>query len=261
MIWWMAWALAEPTLEETPPPPVPDVVESLGGGVTINWTTMSLRVSAEAHGRGVDSSQKTVEQQARSLAEPALSAAIGQVQVDAQNTCGDLMEEKAYRLPIQARLARWSVVEARYYSSGKIEIDGELPLREVLIPWTIEHAKAPPPLGEKPDTTGVVVDARGLGVKPAFSPKLLSEKGEVLYDGGLWVDVGHTALPVVYVSSELHPAVSRAGEHPLSLKAASARGVDLVLADGDVRRFQQEFKGTRLLGEGRVILVVDPENL
>ncbi len=260
ILWMIASALAEPEVAPEAPP-VPDLVESFGGGVTMNWTKMSLRVTASAEGRGVNSSQKTVEQQARLSAEPALAAAMMKVQVDAQNTCGDLLEEPSYQGPLQARLARWSVVETRYFSSGRIEIDGELPVREVLIPWTIEHAQASPPVGQKPETTGVVVDARGLGVSPACSPKLLTEKGEVLYDGALWVDTANSRLPVIYVPAPTHADVARAGEHPSLFKAAQTRGVDLVLSEADVRRFREDFGGTRLLGEGTVVLVVDAENL
>jgi hypothetical protein len=87
-----------------------------------------------------------------------------------------------------------------------------------------------PPAGEPADLayTGLLIDARGLGAKPALAPAFLNTKGFKLF-----------GLAASYLKGALSQAirVSKAGINPLVVKASQAvKGSDLVLADNDIKK-------------------------
>lgn len=87
-----------------------------------------------------------------------------------------------------------------------------------------------PPTGEPDDMayTGLLVDARGLGAKPALAPAFLNTKGFKLF-----------GMAASYLKGALSQAirVSKAGINPLVVKASRAvKGSDLVLAENDIKK-------------------------
>jgi hypothetical protein len=101
------------------------------------------------------------------------------------------------------------------------------------------------------------VDARGIPANPAFAPQLVTRSGEVLFDGSTWASIAVETSPVVYVDDPAHPAAARAGPSPLFLRAVGQRGCDIEVSDADLPRWRDEVEGTRLIGEGRVVVVLD----
>ncbi len=79
-----------------------------------------------------------------------------------------------------------------------------------------------PSLTELPRFTGVVIDARGLGVKPALAPRILDENGLELYRGKFVPQekIAQNGL-VLYsrdlTAAQIHP---RVGKNPLTVKGA-----------------------------------------
>jgi hypothetical protein len=238
--------------------PTPDVRVAVRGDAVVNWTRLVLEVTASARGFGVESSQAVVEQEARRAVGPRMLAGARAIQVTTDDTVGDLESDARFGTAFGARIERWSVTEARYYSSGKVELLGELSLQDLLKPWTLSVA-LPPPVGEGDSRiTGVILDARGSGLVPAFSPRIKSADGDVLYDGTLWLDEAVGTTPVVFVSDESHPSAARAGKDPLRLRADASEGSDAWLTQEDSLRFQAELKDSRVLGRGTLVVLVGP---
>lgn len=237
-----------------------DVRETLAGSdVVVNWTTLSLEVSATGVG-GATESIKAVEELAQRDADAGIRQGVARVRVGVDRMVAQLQEVPEFGPALEARISRWEAVETRYHSSGKVEVDAELSLIDLLKPYTLARAKQPG-AGDGPQAryTGLVVDARGTDALPAWSPRLLASNGEVLWDGTVWEDVAIASAPAVFVSDPAHPASARAGEDPLFLRVDGANGPELTLTPEDSQRFRTSLGGTaRILGEGTVVVVVDP---
>lgn len=124
----------------------------------------------------------------------------------------------------------------------------------------LEEAAKTEPGG--PTYTGVVIDARGLGARPAMSPKLVEEGGDPLY-GSAYVSRDYAIEHgMAGYSKNLEAATrnSRVTDNPLVLKAAQASGAakaDLVLPKADALRLRTAAQSQSFLAQARVMIVLD----
>jgi len=117
--------------------------------------------------------------------------------------------------------------------------------------------------------TGLVIDARGTGAKPALAPRVLTTQGEEAYSAA-YVDKSQSAAPngddknriAWYVTSEsaakTHPRVAA---DPLVVKALRADGTnrtDLVIHDADAQLVQLLPENFMFLKQAKVIVILDP---
>lgn len=249
MILWLAslaWA------GETLPQPV---VTEAGAALELDWTRMVLRATASAGTHGTEST-RAVEELARRSLQVGMEQGVARIPVTSSVGFEALLGGPLGDA-LRSRMHRWEVTEAVYHASGRVELTAELSLQDLLKPWTLGRVGEPAETRATP-ITGLVVDARGSGAVPAWSPALLDADGAVLYDGWLWEEEAVTRAPVVYVADPAHPAAARAGERPLFLRAREARGPDLLLDAEEAARFRAEAQGARVLGEGTVVVVIDP---
>ncbi len=233
-------------------------------GATIDWTSMRLSIEDQAQPTpGSHTQAQVVEQQARGKLGPRVLEAAGQVRLDADARVRDLIEAQT-RLGehLGQESSSWHVAEARYYTSGRVEITGQLDLGAWLRP--VAYARASddePPQGENSRFTGVVVDARGLDAQGALAPRVLSSTGQVLYAiEHVHKAVSRKRMPVQYVTDPADPlAYERAGDNPLLLRAVQVESeVDLVLSPEDSVRLQTVSRDVHLLTDALVVLVLDP---
>ena len=234
-----------------------DVVREVAAGVEVNWTDLTLNASGIG-GTGGTEGRKAIEQLARREVEVSMRQGSSRIQVTTHQTLRDLELLPELADALGSRVSRWVVTEARYYASGKVELDGQLSLQDLLKPYTLKTSVPMPARDIQPDFTGLVVDARGRGVVPAWAPRILGQDGEVLHAGGVWDEQAVTVSPVVYVSDPAHSRARRAGDKPFIVVAESASGPDLVLSADDAGRFKEAMVGAAVLGEGTVVIVVDP---
>jgi len=110
--------------------------------------------------------------------------------------------------------------------------------------------------------SGLIVDARGLGVRPAISPRILTEDGREVYGSGYanreWaIEYGMAGYAKDLEAAKLD---ERVGQNPLIVDATKVTGsnrTDVVIADRDVRRIHTVEKNLKFLEECRVIILVD----
>ncbi|HEV8539641.1 MAG TPA: hypothetical protein VGQ60_00625, partial [Nitrospiraceae bacterium] len=129
--------------------------------------------------------------------------------------------------------------------------------------------------------TGLVIDARGLGVKPAFFPAVMDDKGDVLY-GPETVDratveqngmVQYKALPKdakisslfgeeAYVIRPVQLGTApREGRRPLKIKGADKSGAlkaNILISSEDAQKIRGDAKMKGALGRSKVVIVTDP---
>jgi hypothetical protein len=161
-----------------------------GPGGEVNWSGQIIK----ATGSGAPDMKATSAAQARLGATTAakldafrnLLAQVKGIQVSAGKTGSDAMASDEVRARVEGLIRGYRVTATRYYSDNGVEIDVEVPLAaltEALIPDTTgadAQKLACKDAGEKKNT-GLIVDARGLGVTPALAPRILDESGNTLY--------------------------------------------------------------------------------
>jgi len=146
----------------------------------------------------------------------------------------------------------------------------------------VQDQKLPPePAAES--YTGLVIDARGLGVKPACFPAVLDDKGEVVY-GPKMVDraaaqkdgmVHYMTAPkdadlsslfgegayVIRPVQSAPPAPPRSGRVPLKIKGGDKAGAlkaNIIISSDDAKKIRDDSALSVALKRSRVTVVTDP---
>ncbi|RKY75366.1 hypothetical protein DRQ15_08895 [candidate division KSB1 bacterium] len=206
------------------------------------------------------------------------------------------------RTKVEGVVRGFTVVDIRYMSTGDVEVDVEMPisgaLSDILLPQQFGGgqlmavaqplcptcgqpwpAGKPVPPGVKlimpPGTaqpggaeapsaayTGLVIDARGLQLRPAMSPKVLNEAGKEVY-GSMYVSRDYAVqIGVVGYAKSLEQARTneRVTDNPLVVKALKVVGpnrCDVVISNSDAQMIHTAASTMNFLDHCRVILVVD----
>ncbi len=239
------------------------IVRALSAG-TLNWTTMELCTeAAEANSSGSMAGYETLEGRARATLGPRMLNLAREVPIDATRSSGDLMgSTDAVADKLDANVSLWEVTEARYYTSGRVEVEVCLPVHPWLRPALTRMAtgvdrSSPPTV----PVTGLVVDARGLKVDPVIAPEIRDAGGALLYGAESMTSFAASQRPIaVYVSDPADPvAVRRAGEQPVIVPAASVSDrANLVLDAAASAIVHKAMESAGFLQQGTVVIVVDP---
>jgi hypothetical protein len=239
-------------LAGTPELALADVRTELADDAWMNWSTMRIEVAGSATDPKLAHDNRPLEQQAIAAVDARIGSVVGALPVRGRSILGDLVPGVEGTVKLT-----WTVGEGRYFRDGHVEVVGVVEVLPLLASWSRGRATKPPPatLGGK---TGLVLDARGLEVAPVFAPRVVSPGGAVLYDSVLSSDAAFEQAPVVWVSDPAHPAAVRAGTEPLLLGVDNAYGGDLVLSEAAAGRVARAFDQSRVLGDGTVVVVIDP---
>jgi hypothetical protein len=174
-------------------------------------------------------------------------------------------------------------------ADGAVEVTVRMPLwgsgtESLITAFMDEKAVKPQAIPAEPASdegpTGLVIDARGLGVKPAFFPVILDPSGAVVY-GPEMVDrptaeqsgaVGYQVLPKnadlssvfgdAYVIRPVAVAAGpREGRRPLKVKGADKAGVlsaNVMISSEDAKKIRSDAQMTVALKRSKVVIVTDP---
>jgi hypothetical protein len=255
---------------------VSDVEQTAGASGEIDWSTGVLT----AVGIGVPPAQQADAAQAQAMTERAaevlayrnLLEAVKGVQVDSTATAGNIiLPSDVLRAEVNGIIQGATVIDKKYVSDGSVEVTMGIrlmgALAEILLPKKpstppADLTGAPAPDGPGQLYTGLIVDARGLGVKPAIAPKILNEEGKEVY-GSSWFDrdfavregmVGYLKDPV---QARTNPRVS---DNPLMVKAIRVAGdarVDVVINNADAALLHSTAQNLSMLQKCKVIILVD----
>jgi hypothetical protein len=185
-------------------------------------------------------------------------------------------------------------IKKEYLSDGTVEVTIAMSLRggfaQLILPKDIKQVQeiktipsAPPahpgaeavgqaPLPTAPQPmiptpapavyTGLVVDARGLGVRPAMSPKILDERGQEVYGSAyvsreFAVQQGMAGYAKDVTASQTNPRVTN---QPLTVKGLKTEGPgqsDLVISNADADVIRGASENLSFLKKCRVMIVLD----
>jgi hypothetical protein len=134
----------------------------------------------------------------------------------------------------------------------------------LVIPVTLDApASIVTPLISKGPFTSLIVDARGLGIDRAMSPRILLPDGTELYRGeAASPDFAIESGIVSYTTQwETAKANGRAGDNPLVVRAIARADTvdksDVVLSQEDAKRVLDEDTKTKFLKHFKVIFIID----
>jgi len=203
---------------------------------------------------------------------------------------------------VQGHLQQARIADTAYMSDGSVEVTVQVNLRgklsRTLLPQQMSPAPAqqnkpePPQQEQGPEqlepattqpepkplrpavpgegqvalstggVTGLVIDARGLGVRPAMSPRIVDEKGNEVY-GSSFVGREYAIQQGMagYAKSLQQAAQSdRVAGSPLQIKAKGVSGqanTDIVVSEADAERIRSAAANSEILKQCRVMIVLD----
>jgi len=110
--------------------------------------------------------------------------------------------------------------------------------------------------------TGIIIDARGLGVRPAMAPKIVDQNNGVVYGPGNYTREYAVTNGVAGYSKSLDNALEdmRVKGNPLVVKASTVSGAnrtDVVVTSNDVMKINQANAASNVLQDCRVLFLLD----
>lgn len=155
----------------------------------------------------------------------------------------------------------------RTYDDGSIEITIEMsldgPFMEAVMPQKMSGPAQPlSSAGGGTVYTGLIIDATGLGARPALAPRILNEQGQEVYGSSFisrdWAIKYGMAGYVKDMSAAINN--DRVSPRPLAARALRAEGPnnsDLVISNQDAKALHAMRENLSFLEKCRVIIVIN----
>lgn len=208
------------------------------------------------------------------------------------------LENDVIQSQVSGAVRHFTIVDTRYLSDQSVEVEIEVPITGVLAdallpkdfgggqflapvyvcptcgqPWP---AGKPVPAGVQlvradsgranfsagSANTGLVINAKGLGLVPAMAPKIINESGREIYGSRFVNREWAVKYGMAGYARDLGQARNneRAGKNPLVINALRASGpnkADVVVSDADAQRIHQAAQYQNFLEKCRVMFIVD----
>jgi hypothetical protein len=201
---------------------------------------------------------------------------------------------------VEGALRGFQVVDTRYMSTGDVEVDVEVPMTGILLDAILPQqfgggvlmtggqllcpvCGQPWPAGKRVPQdvqliqsgiagtstvaaggvyTGLIVDARELGIRPAMAPRILDERGEEIYGSKyvsreFAVDIGMAAYDKDVDRARMN---ERVADNPLIVKGIKAAGpnkTDVVISSADATMIHNVASNMNFLQHCKVMLILD----
>jgi len=248
------------------------VVETMGTG-EVNWSTNVIR----SVGSGAPSPDAPNVAVARLGAERAakldamrnLLETVKGVRIDSQTTVVNFTTQSdVINSRIEGFVKGARVVKTKYLSDGGVEVIIEVPITGGLADTVYGNisnlgaqAQALPRTGN-PVYTGLIIDARGTGARPAMSPKIVDEDGKEVYGSAFVSREFAIKQGIVGYAKDVNAAKQneRVTANPIvvkGLKTTGSGGSDIVISNSDAAGLRDVSKNLSFLEQTRVLVVVD----
>ncbi|MBN2410455.1 LPP20 family lipoprotein [candidate division KSB1 bacterium] len=210
-----------------------------------------------------------------------------------------MMENDVINTRVQGVVRGFTVVDTKYMSTGDIDVTVEMPitgaLSDVLLPqqmggtpisagaavpqgqlWPANRPVpegyvliAPASPGQTTTSsagggvyTGLVIDAKGLGIRPAMAPKIVDESGQEIYGSKYVSRDWAVKIGMVGYDKDVTRAKSndRVTNNPLivkGLKASGANKADIVVSNNDAALIRNTTANQNFLDKCKVMFIVD----
>ncbi len=277
------------------------VVQQLGNGKgALNWETRLMRVKgigAPNPNFPKPAQRASAIEAATVMAQKNALECIKGVNISSETTVENFMTKSSVVVTkVSGVLMGARRVETQYFDDGSVEVTIEVPvdkkLAEVLFPPsepfgskapgapptppekpTVDPAVTPPPPAPiekimeniKPGgdqiITGLVIDARGLGLKPAMSPKVLDEAGNEVYGSAFVsreyaIDMGIVGYAKDIDKAKGNERVTDKPKLVKAIKVSGAKSADVVIPTKDADDLRTKAKDLKFMTKCRVMIVL-----
>ncbi len=254
---------------------IDEVIEPVGDKGEVNWTSGIISAS----GTGVFEENLTnpiqrltmAKRAALTIARRNLLEVTKAVRIDSETTVENFIQRSdEIKTSVDGFIQGAFVTKETNVVGGRVEVTVQIELKgdfsdAVLftaynntpqIPSSLTYSSAGPVF------TGLLVDAKGLGIRPAMAPKIIDENGREVYGAAYVRGDLATKLGMVGYSKSIDTAKinERISENPLivkGIKAAGDSGSDIVITSADAEKVRTAASGMDFLEKCRVMIVVD----
>jgi hypothetical protein len=276
-----------------------NVNQQVGSNGAVDWSNQILR--ATGIGSPNPNMPETAQRAgaidtAKKAALRNLLETVKGMTLDAETTVRNFMvENDVINTRVSGLVRNFTVVDTKYMSTGDIEVTVEMPmagaLADALLPQAMGGmtlgpvsgavcpccgqpwpAGKPMPAGMNANQpvaattggafTGLVIDAKGLGVRPAMAPKVLDESGQEIY-GSKYVSRDY-AIQIGMVGYEKDVNRARGNDrvagNPLIVKGLKSSGpnkADVVVSAATATAIRNAAASQNFLDKCKVMFIVD----
>ncbi len=263
-----------------------EVLEHFPTG-TINWTCWLVTATGIGTPQDVDQQPGLGEENSKAYqrAIQNLTLTLNHLRLNQQQR---ILDSEAAKVAAEELTSSAKVKKTSQNNDGSLEVTLELSLSggfaQLMLPPDIRQVESIKPLNGKVKAgygtdsgqsdaaasppnegnaySGLIVDARGIGVSPSMAPVLVDESGQEVY-GPAYVSrefaVQHGMCR--YTRTIDDPGVlPRVAPHPLQVKglrAASADGCNIVISNSDASKLRGASSHLEFLKQCRVVIIID----
>jgi len=251
-----------------------EVVELKEKG-SINWS----RGVVQAKGIGIPPPKMSGNSNARTVAltDAKLNAfriileIIKELRINGTTVVGDYaIQDPAIMSKIENMVKNAKVVKKEYLTDGTVKIKMEVNLRggfaQLVLPKDIKPLDSIKLVTmnktSSPVFTGLVVDAKGLGVRPVMVPRILDENNQEVY-GSAFVSREYAVQQGMSGYARNLKEIldnQRVADHPLVVKGLKTSGPgrsEIVISNADASKLRSTSESLYFMKKCRVIIVVD----
>lgn len=185
-----------------------------------------------------------------------------------------MIENDVIETQVSGVVKNFKAVDTRYLSDGSVEVDVEMPLSGILLdailpqqmggmaPGNLNYNVAPQASYTNSVITGLIIDARGLGLRPAMAPKVLDENGNEVYGTGYISRDYAVQIGVVGYEKDINRAMAddRVKSNAAVIKAVRVEGTnqsDVVISNADAANIQAAAKNLNFMEQCKVMFILD----
>jgi hypothetical protein len=268
------------------------LVERLGPSGTVNWATGWIKASGlgvAPAGSGGGAGQALAQRAAFAVAVRNLLETVKGIRVDSATLLDNYMTQSdVIKTQVTGFVKGAQIAQTTPHPDGSVEVTVKVPMYGVdslmtpILPEKGFMSQDIPP--ESPDGyTGMVIDARGLALKPACFPSVVDDKGQAVYspqtvdkaaaekDGMIHymtapkgTDLSSLFGEDAYIIRPVQAApavVPREGRRPLRIKGmdkAGALKANIIISSDDAKKIREDANMSGALKRSRVTVVTDP---
>ncbi|MBD3290240.1 hypothetical protein GF337_15650 [candidate division KSB1 bacterium] len=253
------------------------VNQQVGDNGTVNWSNQVIRATGIGAG---NPNLPLVSQRASAIRAAKLDAwrnlleTVKGVTLTSETTVQNAMvTSDVISTKVQGIVKNTTMVgEPKYLSDGSVEVTMEMPitgaLTDVVLPTTVDGQ----PWGQQQyqgqqqqaaaSYTGLIVNAKGLGARPAMAPKILDEQGNEIYGSRYVSREWAVKMGMVGYDKDLNRARSndRVANNPMVVKAMKVSGpnkADVVVSQQDAAQIKAVAANQNFLDKCKVMFIVD----
>jgi len=241
------------------------VVQKVGHG-EINWSkkvvTATGSGAADLKNQSVAQARLMSERAAKLDALRNIVETIQGIQVSGSRSANDMMSNGEIKSRISGMAQGFKVVDTKYYADGSVDVIVQMPIDENLTNALVERPKKQHKVSDSgaANFSGLVVNARGLGLTPSMAPRIVDESGKEVYGTEVVSDRGLKQGGIVGYAKADDQAKDRTGDKPMIVKAlrlADKSKTDVVIANGDADKLRDPNSNLSFLADGKVVILVD----